>query len=82
MQIYSLNYFLANKMLVRSILGLILVCVYVLSYWTIVNQKKLRIPFLFLCILLFFEFLMYFFDFSTFVLYCFSMKIVADHFQP
>ena len=76
MQIYSLDYLLAHKMLMRSILDLIFgvcVCVCVCFYSTIiVNHKKLRIPFLFLCILLFFEFLMYFFVFSTFVLYFFN----------
>ena len=44
MQIYSLNYFLAHKMLMRGILGLIFgihTCVFVLPYSTIVNHKKI-----------------------------------------
>ena len=40
MQIYSLNYFLAYKMLMRSILGLIF-GVFVLPYLTIVNHNKI-----------------------------------------
>ena len=75
MQIYSLNYFLAHKMLMRSILGLIF-GVFVLPYSTIVNHKKLQIPFSFLCIL-FLEFLMYFFVFLNF---CFVLSQTI--FQP
>ena len=72
MQIYSLNYFLVHKMVMRSISGVIF-GVFVLPYSTIVTHKQLRIPFVFLCILLFLEFLMYFFVFRLcFVLFFFN----------
>ena len=42
--------------------------------------KKFSIEINFLCILLFYEFLMYFFDFSTFCFYCFFAEICCSHF--
>ena len=43
--------------------------------------KNFSIEINFLCILLFYEFLMYFFVFSTFFFHCFSLKFVAATFS-
>ena len=82
MQIYSLNYFLAHKMLMRSILGPIFgVFIWFTIYSTIVSHKNCE--FQFLCILLFLEFLMYIFCFFNFcfVLF-FQWKLSQTNFQP
>ena len=65
-------------MLMRSILGLILVSVFVLPYSTIVNITIANSIFI---LMYFFGISYVFLCFSTFVLYCVFMKIVADHFS-
>ena len=81
MQIYSLNYFLAHKMLMRSILGQIFgVCICLIPYSTIVNHKKIANSiFILMYFIIFGISYVFFFFYFCFVLF-FSMKIVADHF--
>ena len=57
-----------------------LVLIFFMGFLAIILEKNAGIKINFLCILLFYEFLMYFFVFFTFCFCCFFCEICGRHF--